>query len=118
MLKRQFGFKAEVQVVLEHVEGTKSNLKSTEMMLYPSGNLNESLYLRNGGKDGPTKEGCDAITMTLVAGIVGNIHYAHDNKMIDSAAHLRKVIDMLETGFVALSDAKTDQKFTDLSKLE
>lgn len=59
------------------------------------------------GKDGTlNKFGVQAATITLVQGLIANIHGAHQNGIRDSAEHLRYIISQLEQGFVALVDVQ------------
>lgn len=64
-----------------------------------------------------TKEACEATTKTLVSAIAGNIHYAHQKGMIDSAEHLREVISELEKLFIQNARMKLSKikegEFTD-----
>lgn len=48
-----------------------------------------------------TASGHKAVTTTLVQGLIASIHAAHEDKTIDSAEHLRTIIEMLEDGFVS-----------------
>ena len=50
--------------------------------------------------DFPNEQGCEVITRTLVSAISGNIHMAHQCGYIDSAKHLRMVIEQLQEMFV------------------
>lgn len=119
MAKTQtFAFKVVVQAIMEHEEGSKtSSSKQVEMMLYPSPNLDQRQYLTNGKGSNPTEAGSNAITVTLVQGLVSNIHQAHQLKTIDSAAHLRKIISMLEDGFVSQAEVITNTNFTDINSI-
>lgn len=113
-----FAFKVVVQAIMEHKEGSAtSKSKQVEMMLYPSPNLDKRQYLTNGEGSSPTEAGSHAITMTLVQGLVANIHQAHQLKTIDSAAHLRKIISMLEDGFIQQAETKPGSTFTDINSI-
>lgn len=73
-------------------------LNGTDLSLGMSPNMGLSQYF--GEDDFPNKEGCEAISKTLVAGLSGNIHMAHRCGYIDSAAHLRSIIVQLEEMFI------------------
>jgi len=61
--------------------------------------LDENQYF---GTDGNlNKFGVQAATVTLIQGLIANIHGAHQNGLRDSAEHLRYIISQLEQGFVA-----------------
>lgn len=77
---------------------TGSTLTRTEFALELSDNMIRSEYLDKDGQ--PTKLGIHAITSCFIQGLVGSIHYAHQNGMRDSAEHLRYIIKDLERGFV------------------
>lgn len=88
----------EVMSFLE-VDGIEGSQKRTaRFSLDMSENLNERAYKDE--NNNPTVDGCIAIRETLVSAIAGNIHYAHQRGLIDSAAHLRDVIHSLEQLFI------------------
>lgn len=84
-------------LTLEPKEGG-STLTRIEFALELSDNMIRSEYMDDGGK--PTKLGVHAITSCFIQGLLGSIHYAHQNGMRDSAEHLRYIISELERGFV------------------
>lgn len=84
-------------LTLEPKEGG-STLTRTEFALELSDNMIRSEYMDDGGK--PTKLGVHAIISCFIQGLLGSIHYAHQNGMRDSAEHLRYIISELERGFV------------------
>jgi len=115
---KEFGFRVIVQTFMEHKEGDKySSIKKIEMSLEPSPNLNADSYLKEQGKGGPTKQGSEAITSILIQALVANIHQSHQNEEIDSAAHLRKIISLLEDGFIAQSETIKGTRFTNLNSI-
>lgn len=75
-----------------------SILTRTEFALELSDNMVRSEYLDDNGK--PTKLGTHAIASCFIQGLIGCIHYAHQNDMRDSAEHLRYIIAELERGFI------------------
>jgi hypothetical protein len=98
-------FEAKVVLVLEYKEGdTKSKHVSTDFNLDFKSPIGKELFLD--ADDLPTKGGADALSMVLVQGLVGNIHYAHEKGFKDSAEHLRWIIHELEEGFAAVTDIK------------
>ena len=64
--------------------------------------LDQNRYIDKNGVY--TLAGTQVITNTLVQALIGNIHVAHENKVWDSAAHLRKVIQELEDGFIRIPE--------------
>ena len=107
-------FKAEVVINLEGEPGDKNvALKSTDFNLTCSSNIDKSTYLDSGGL--PNKDGSVVLSNTLIQGLVGNIHMAHEQGFRDSAEHLRWIISELERGFVAVPTLKQgymkDSKF-------
>jgi hypothetical protein len=62
----------------------------------------------------PNKEGCKAITETLIQGIIANIHFAHQKNYRDSAEHLRDIIKKLEEGFIDIVEIENDETNTDI----
>lgn len=73
---------------------------ATDIRLELSNNLDAKKYLNRGL---PTPEGSRAMTTTLVAGLVANIHKAHAEGWRDSAEHLRHIIAELERGFSSVA---------------
>lgn len=100
----QYGFKAMVVVEIEHQEGwTASKHLATKFNLETIGPLKREMYIEN---DLPTKMGSEALSITLVQGLVGNIHLAHDKGWRDSAEHFRWIISELEKGFAAVANVQ------------
>jgi hypothetical protein len=52
----------------------------------------------------PNEAGAKAMTQAFVHGLNANIQAAHAAGLIDSAAHLRYVIEQLETLFVSITE--------------
>lgn len=97
-MKTEFFFTATSELHLSSVDGEKKSVhEGCNLRLDVSEGLNKSRYLQN---DLPTKDGCHALTLTLVSAISVNIHYAHENGFRDSAEHLRYIISELERQFV------------------
>jgi hypothetical protein len=102
----EFNFEAKVVLTLEYKKGASTSTHvATSFNLIVPPPLDKSVYLD--AHDLPTKEGSNALTNTLVQGLVGNIHLAHDNGYRDSAEHLRYIIAELEKGFAAVAHTKT-----------
>lgn len=98
-------FKIEGRCVLtfEHTEGEeKSKHVSTDFNLEVGQNLKRELFLDM--EDLPTAVGVKALTQCFVQGLVGNIHYAHNQDFWDSALHLRYIIAELERGFSTVAN--------------
>lgn len=101
----EYSFTAIVKVTAEHAKGALSSKHvSTDFRLEAPLPLDESQYNEDGI---PTAKGSHALTATLIQGLVGNIHYAHEKGFRDSAEHLRYVISELERGFIAVSEGST-----------
>lgn len=96
----EFAVKAEVEVIANHVKGENhSRHVATNFLLKVSSNLKQDEYLDKEGL--PTEKGSEVLTSTLVEGLIGNLHMAHQKGWRDSAEHLRYIIEKLETGFIA-----------------
>jgi len=96
----EYGFEATVVLELIHNSSTDhSKHKSTRFALELIGPLKRDVYIKD---DLPTDKGSEALTITLVQGLVGNIHLAHEKGWRDSAEHLRWIISELEKGFAAV----------------
>lgn len=101
----EFSFEARVVVKMDHKEGSDySTHLSTDFNLYPGGNLEKKIYIDE--ENFPTQQGSVAMSIALVQGLVGNIHFAHQKGFRDSAEHLRWIIAELERGFVSVVDVK------------
>lgn len=85
-------------------KGEISELLCTEFTLHVSRNMDREAYLKDGK---PTKDGCHALTNIFVQGLLGNLHFAHQEGLRDSAEHLRYIMSELDRGFVRL--AKVEQ---------
>lgn len=90
--------KVTTKVVIEPKQDGKPKLKGVEINLCLPPGLDESGYYEG---DHPNSLGVQAITSTLVQGLVANIHGAHQHGTRDSAEHLRYIISELERGFAA-----------------
>lgn len=96
--------KLTTTIDIEPKAGGKSTIKGVMLdMKLPDG-LDESAYYDEEGR--PNPRGVQAISSTLIQGLLANIHGAHQNLTRDSAEHLRYVIGELERGFVALVKAE------------
>lgn len=106
----------EVMSFLEVESEDGKSKRTSRFSLDMSENLNERAYKDK--NNNPTVDGCVAIRETLVSAIAGNIHYAHQKGLIDSAVHLRDVIHSLEqlfivNGTLGESERTEDGKFID-----
>lgn len=103
MKKEAVRYAFDVHVVLEidHIEGESSSMHAgTKFNLNVSSNLARNRYINEEGL--PTKEGCAAITTTLIQGLVGNIHQSHEHGYRNDCEHLRYIISELEKGFASV----------------
>lgn len=89
------------QIIVEVIDGTVI-LKGTDVTMGMSPNMDIKRYFDK--DEYPNKDGCEAITRTLVAALSGNIHMAHRCGYRDSAEHLRSIISQLEDMFVLNPD--------------
>lgn len=107
-------FEVRVGLVLNHNENTGgTKLKSTKYNLKVDDYLEASKYIDEDNL--PNKEGSVIVTTTLVHGLIGNIHMAHENGYRDSAEHLRWIIAELEKGFASVAEVKKGTFDTDES---
>lgn len=99
----QYHITAIVKATADYQQGdTSSRHVATDFRLEVSKHLDQSKY--NDKRGLPTKDGSHALTVTLIQGLVGNIHHAHQKGYKDSAEHLRYIISELERGFVAIAN--------------
>lgn len=104
----RYYFEATTRLVLEPNTSTgKSKHFRTDIYLDTSDNLAKPHYVNNDGS--MTKDGCKVFTQTLVQGLVGNIHAAHQAGHMDSAEHLRYIISELERGFIQQTKIETGE---------
>lgn len=104
----EFTFEARVAITLEHNPGDKgSNIKSADFNLNIPKNADESMYLDRNGL--PTKDGSKILTLALVQGLVGNIHYSKEAGFRDDSEHLWWIIAQLERGFVTVAEVSSGQ---------
>lgn len=111
----EFSLKATTILTLDYNPKSKSSLSkhvSTEIELELSENVDKSHYIQE-KKDGSsplTKLGAEALTKTLIQGLVTSIHSAHEAGYWDSAEHLRYIISELERGFVQVGNVDFKSK--------
>jgi hypothetical protein len=107
----KYSFTVMVKLNLSHEKNKEhSQHNGTECNLEISENLDSKKYCEENGL--PNKEGCKAITETLIQGLVANIHFAHQKNYRDSAEHLRDIIRKIEDGFIQIGEIEEDE--TDL----
>lgn len=98
----EFNFEARVSVTIEHHKGDKgSNVKTADFNLNVPTNVDEDMYLDKHGL--PTKDGSKILTLALVQGLIGNIHYSKEMGFRDDSEHLRWIIAHLERGFATVT---------------
>lgn len=101
----KFKFKAKCVIEMEHREGDSTSvIDNVSFNLGVSDNLDKSKYI--GEDELPTEDGSKALTLTLLQGLIGNIHQAHEKGFWDSAEHLRYIIKELERGFTEVVTVK------------
>jgi hypothetical protein len=99
----EFSFEAVVKVTASHQRGDRSSKHvATDFRLEVSKNLADAMY--NDADGLPTKDGADALTKTLVQGLIGCIHMQHQRGWKNDAENLRSIIAQLEKGFVSIAD--------------
>lgn len=98
----EFSFTGISKVTLSHEKGASTSRHvATDFRLDVSSNLDKSIYLDK--EELPTKAGIKPLTQAFIQGLVGNIHWAHQNGYWDSADHLRYIINELQRGFVEVA---------------
>lgn len=101
-----FEFKVTTAVRFRHKKGwTRSDHLFTSIVLEISPNLDAKEY--HDKEANPTSEGTHALTQTLLQGLIGNIHYAHQKGLRNDAEHLRYIIKELERGFITSAIVQT-----------
>lgn len=104
----EYSFTGIAKVKLKpDVEFTSSTLKSIDLRLEISENLDREKYLDANGL--PQNLGIKAVTIALMAGLNANIYTAHHKKEWDSADHLRYVLDNLQRMFVENAEITTGE---------
>ncbi|GAO43770.1 hypothetical protein [Flavihumibacter petaseus] len=100
MPKQQFHFAAISKIILEHEEGTPTSiLKSTDLRLEVSGNLDRSVYLD--GRGMPRRDALKPITQALLSGLTLNIAMGHEKGWWKDHEHIQYIIEQLQRQFVA-----------------
>jgi len=99
----QFKFEGRSVLTLEHKKGDKTSTHvKTDFNLEVTKPLDRKQYL--GEDDMPTAIGCKALTQSFVQGLIGNIHYAHQNGHWNDAEHVKYIIEELKKGFVQIAN--------------
>jgi hypothetical protein len=105
-MNQEFTFTGIAALTLTHVKGTnKSQHVDTKFTLEVSNNLKKENYIDANGL--PVADGIKALSLAFIHGLAGNIHYAHQNNIWDSAQHLRFIIDELTRAFATVADVDT-----------
>ncbi len=103
MPKRTFHFAAISKITLEHEQGAAtSQLKTTDLRLEVSGNLDRSQYID--GRGLPRKEAMKPITNALVHGLIVNIRNGARQRLVERREHMQYVMEQLQRAFVAVGD--------------
>lgn len=106
MPKRTYHFAAISKITLDHHEGEPNSiLKSVDLRLELSGNLDRSRYID--GKGLPRKDAIKPISNALAAGIAANIKMGHEKGWWKDHEHLQYVIDQLQRHFVTNAEMDT-----------
>ena len=104
----QFTLEARVEVTMEHTDGEKSSKHiNTNCNLDVSKNLDRKMYF--GEDELPTKDGSKALTQTLVQGLVGNIHYAHQRGFRNDVEHMKYIVAELTRGFASVANVSPSE---------
>jgi hypothetical protein len=100
MNNRDFHFCAISKITMTHVLGApKSTLKSVDMRLEVSKNLDKSMYIDFKGL--PKKDALKPIANAFVHGIIANIRHGAQKGWWSEGEHMQYVIDELQRAFVA-----------------
>jgi len=99
MPKRTFHFAAISKITLDHEQGaTTSVLRSTDLRLEVSGNLDRSVYID--GRGLPRKEALKPISNALVLGLIANMRNGAAKGWWKEHEHMEYVISQLQRAFV------------------
>lgn len=102
ILNNQFEFKVIAQLWVN----AQAELLGSSVELRVGENLDEDKYIEETGL--PATPGVNAITNTLIQGLLFNLHDAHQRGLYDSAAHLRYIMAELESGFIRIAEFKEE----------
>ncbi len=106
---RQFEVQVLTSVTFTDKGKQGSVLDSTDVYLNLPIQFDKAAYYEG---DQLSANGVQAVTSTLIEGLLANLHGAHINGTRDSAEHLRYIIDRLEQGFVRLVDADSIEQYS------
>jgi len=96
----EFHFCAISKITLGHEQGsTRSQLKSSDLRLEVSGNLDKSVYVDDEGL--PTKDALKPITTALLMGLITNMRMGAAKGWWTEHEHMKYIIDELSRAFVA-----------------
>lgn len=99
MPRREFHFAAISKITLSHEQGAvTSQLKSSDLRLEVSGNLDRSVYID--GKGLPRKEALKPISNALVMGLITNMRMGAAKGWWKEHEHMEYVINQLHRAFV------------------
>jgi len=99
MPKREFHFAAISKITLSHEDGAASSiLKSSDIRLEVSGNLDRSVYID--GKGLPRKEALKPISNALIMGLITNMRMGASKGWWKEHEHMEYVINQLQRAFV------------------
>jgi hypothetical protein len=95
----EFEIEGRCVVTLDYSESDATSTHvSTDFNLDISKNVERKNFFDK--EDLLTADGSKALSQCFIQGLIGNIHYAHQKGIWDSAEHMRYIISELERGFV------------------
>lgn len=104
MPKNKFHFAAISKITLEHEQGAPTSvLKSSDLRLEVSGNLDKSVYIDSNGL--PRKYALKPITNALLSGIITNIRNGAAKGWWSEGEHMKYVVEQLHRMFVEPHDS-------------
>lgn len=99
----EFQFEGICRLTMEHKKGSiASRHVATDFFLEVSENLDDKQYINT--DDVLTEKGSHALTQCFVQGLIGNIHFAHQQGYRNDVEHLRYIISELERGFSSIAE--------------
>lgn len=107
MGKNVYHFAAISKITLEHEKGAQTSvLRSTDLRLEISGNLDKSQYLD--GKGLPRKDAMKPITNALIHGLIANMRMCAHKGWWKEGDHMKYVMEQLERAFVHVTEDPTE----------
>jgi hypothetical protein len=90
--KNIYYYQTKVSLFMEKDATGRPKFRASDVLLELSSNLDPEAYYKDGE---PNRNGCQAVMLTLVQGMVSNLEFSHDQGYREISEHLEATINEL-----------------------